>query len=179
MKTMLIGSRASGKSTVGRLLAKIWDQPFIDLDVRVLAMFDEQTVEAIWANHGEAAWRKAECQALEQVIAEPGAAVVALGGGTPCIDEARPILVTGMAMQDVRMVYLRYDAEVLSARLSACAGDRPSITGEDVPAEVGQLLDRREAIYRDLADVMVEPSPTQTADETAAMVAEAFVQSNA
>ena len=49
---LLMGLRGSGKSAIGRLLAERLNRPFVDLDERVLATFDEPTVTAVWSAHG-------------------------------------------------------------------------------------------------------------------------------
>lgn len=74
------GFMASGKSTVGRLVAQRLGLPFVDLDLRVEEAAG-RTVAALFATGGELEFRRWEEQAVEQVVQGPDA-VVALGGGT-------------------------------------------------------------------------------------------------
>lgn len=78
----LIGFMASGKSTVGRLLAELIDRPFVDLDELVEAGAG-MTVQEIFDTRGEDHFRRLEAAALAEVIAGPPV-VVATGGGAPC-----------------------------------------------------------------------------------------------
>ena len=82
-----MGLRGSGKTTIGRRLADALGMPFIDLDEQVLATFTEDSVGRVWAAHGEQAWRRAESSALTTVV-EDDDRVIALGGGTPMIEQA-------------------------------------------------------------------------------------------
>jgi len=136
---ILIGLRCSGKSTTGRLLAERLGAPFLDLDDLVLDRFVEPTVREVWAAHGEHAWREAELAALHDALAAPPQ-VLALGGGTPEIPEARAVLADAVQRSQATIIYLRADADTLAARLRAETGDRPSITRADPAAEVDAQL---------------------------------------
>ena len=83
MKILLIGLPGSGKSTLGKKLARQLCLPFLDLDT-IIEQTTEQTIRAIFAQRGEEAFRKLEQQALHQVTEQQEAFVVATGGGTPC-----------------------------------------------------------------------------------------------
>ena len=109
----------SGKSTVGRLLARhlLWN--FLDLD-GVVERHEGRSVARIFAESGEAAFRDSERHVLRQVVSKPST-VVALGGGT-LIDEGNQVL----SRRHAALVWLRCPLEVLEAR---CAGD------EDLAAE--------------------------------------------
>src|SRR6187399_501747 len=79
----LSGFMATGKSTVGRLLAERAQRPFIDLDARLAARLGTSIPE-YFARAGEAAFRLEERQELGRLLDEPygeRAPVVALGGG--------------------------------------------------------------------------------------------------
>lgn len=164
---VLMGLRASGKSTVGRLLAARLGRRFIDLDDLTAARLGEQCAGDALARHGEPAFRAAEVEALRGVL-RGGDAVLALGGGTPTARGAAWILREQREAGRVFIVHLRADAATLRARLDADPTPRPSLTGRGAAAEVDDLLRRREPIYRDLADAVVEAggqgaSPEQVA----------------
>ncbi|HSR67265.1 MAG TPA: shikimate kinase [Acidobacteriota bacterium] len=78
----LVGFMGCGKSTVGSLLARRLDRPFYDLDQRIVEGAG-RSIEQIFEEDGEKAFRALESQALKDVAAHPPA-VVALGGGAFC-----------------------------------------------------------------------------------------------
>src|SRR5262245_38504620 len=101
----LIGFMASGKTTVGRLLAERLDWAFVDLD-KVIEDGAGKTVADIFAAEGEPGFRKRETEALREV-AQRKKTVVATGGGTPCRDEnIRAMLAAG------RVFWLDVSADV-------------------------------------------------------------------
>ncbi len=76
----LVGFMGSGKSTVGKLLAKELGWPFIDLDETIEAA-EKRTIRQIFEQEGEAPFRAMEYAVLTEASkTEP--AVIALGGGT-------------------------------------------------------------------------------------------------
>lgn len=152
MNVLLAGLRGCGKSTVGRLLAERLGRPFIDLDDLVLDRFDEPSVGAVWSTHGEGAWRRAEALVLAETLA-PDGRIVALGGGTPMVDEARRLIETGRAEGRLKVVYLRCADDELARRLAAECGDRPSLTGAHPALEIEPVREAREPTLRRLADL--------------------------
>ncbi|MBC8072317.1 MAG: hypothetical protein IAG13_28605, partial [Deltaproteobacteria bacterium] len=81
----LVGMMGSGKTSVGRELARTRGVPLCDLDRRIEWIFG-QGIDALLAE-GEPRLRAREHDALRTLVAEPGfagrAIVVATGGGTP------------------------------------------------------------------------------------------------
>ncbi len=168
MRIVLIGPRGCGKSLIGRNLAQRLHCAFSDLDDLTLAEFAEPTVAAIWQSHGEAAWRTAEVRVLRKLLHEAaGTSVLALGGGTPIIPEARAAL---LSEHDLYIVYLRCSSTELARRLSQEPGDRPSITGRGSLQEVGEVLAAREPVYESLAHSVIE------ADHAAGQVVESILR---
>jgi shikimate kinase len=172
MNILLIGPRGCGKTTVGLLLAERCSRRFVDLDDRVRQRFAEPTISEIWAAHGEAAWRRAEVAALDEVLADENL-IIALGGGVPMIDAARRRIEAGRPAGELRVAYLKCPVEVLTQRLRAAPGDRPSLTGAAVTDEIAAVLRRRQATYEALADVICDasgPDPRVVADEVMRML---------
>ncbi|MEM9022738.1 MAG: shikimate kinase, partial [Bacteroidota bacterium] len=81
MNVFLLGFMGSGKTTVGRKLARELSLPFTDLDAAI-EVREGRTVTEIFEQSGEAAFRESEARALAKVL-ESNGQVLALGGGTP------------------------------------------------------------------------------------------------
>jgi shikimate kinase len=82
-RVFLIGFMGAGKTSVGRALAARLGWKFTDLD-NIIEGREQKTVSAIFAERGEAEFRKAESDALADLLQDQGPRnlVVALGGGT-------------------------------------------------------------------------------------------------
>ena len=83
MKLFLIGLPGSGKSTLGKQLAPRLHLPFFDLD-DVIEQNARQPIRTIFAQRGEDVFRQLERDALQQLITQQSAFVLATGGGAPC-----------------------------------------------------------------------------------------------
>jgi shikimate kinase len=160
---LLMGPRASGKTTLGRALGARLSRPFTDLDQATLQLFGEPSIADVWRVHGESAWRDAEASTLARVLRESRGVVIALGGGTPMIAEAQERLREAQALGEVMLVYLRCTAATLKRRLKADqairgADDtaRPPLLGGDALTEVNLVLAAREPTYLRLADVVID-----------------------
>ncbi|WP_420455390.1 shikimate kinase [Rubrivirga sp.] len=167
----LTGFMASGKSTVGPLLADRLGYRFVDLDWLVEARAG-RTVPALFAE-GEPVFRAAETEALRETTAGEGL-VVATGGGT-LVDPSN-LVVARMAGP---VVWLRPSVDVLLRRLGrargrpllADAAGRP-LRGDALAERVRSLLAAREPFYAQ-ADLVVDADVP--ADLVAREVAEALV----
>lgn len=145
----LMGMMGSGKSTLGRALARELDRPFIDLDTRIerRAGFE---VPDIFERYGETYFRDLESAALAELNAERPS-VVALGGGTPERAANRRML-----REHGCVVYLRARPATLAGRVTEEA-DRPLLRDADDPQLILQeLLARREPWYAAIADVALD-----------------------
>lgn len=80
MRVFLVGFMGAGKSSSGRVLARLLGALFWDLDARVEAIA-RMSVSEIFRVHGEGAFRAVEARQLE-MLARHARAVVATGGGT-------------------------------------------------------------------------------------------------
>jgi len=149
---LLIGLRGSGKSTLGRRLADTLGRPFIDLDDRTAADLGHASPGPALRAEGIDAFRAAEAKALRAALEQPGS-VLALGGGTPTAPGAEELIRSHRARGDALVMYLRALPDQLASRLTADgAPDRPALLGGDAVAEIGDLFERRDPLYRGLAD---------------------------
>ncbi len=135
----LYGPPGSGKSTVGKILARNLDLPFLDLDAEIEREAG-RSIPQIMAEDGEAAFRDLEAAALERAVNAPPM-VIALGGGALLREQNR---IRAEANGDV--VFLEASLETLLTRLRADKNQRPLLAG-DLEAKLRALLERRAAHY--------------------------------
>jgi len=151
----LVGMPGSGKSTVGRELAGRYGVPFVDVDAEVEREAGS-TVPEIFADHGEAAFRAMEAQALLKASTQDPS-VVACGGGI-VLEPANRITLRNTGI----CVFLDVPLELLRARVQPST-DRPLIRGE---GDLERLFVAREPLYREFAAHVVDASgdPGEVAD---------------
>lgn len=119
-KIFLIGFMGSGKSTVGRKLAKALGYELIDLD-KLFELKEGMSIGDYFQKHGEVTFRKRESELL-QSINYPEKAVIATGGGTPCFFSNMEWMNShGMT------IYIAMEPAVLLNRLKNAKGTRPAI----------------------------------------------------
>jgi shikimate kinase len=144
----LIGFMASGKTTVGRLLAERLDWAFVDLD-KVIEEGAGTTVARIFAGEGEAGFRKRETAALGEV-ARRTRTVVATGGGAPCREEnISTMLGAG------RVFWLDVTPEAAVERAGKASG-RPLLDGAADPVGAARKLLKARAPFYARAHARIE-----------------------
>lgn len=137
----LIGFMASGKTTVGRLLAGRLGWRFADLDDLIVAAA-RNSVSQIFAEQGEAGFRRRETEAILDAVAQRRT-VFATGGGAACCE---PNL--GAMLAAGRVVALEVSAEEAVRRAGDGSG-RPLLdTQLDKVSAARTLLAARDAYYR-------------------------------
>jgi shikimate kinase len=151
---LLIGLRCSGKTTLGQLAADALHAPFQDLDPLALKRLGCTTVTEAFEQHGEAAWRRAESEALQDAL-HHGAGVLALGGGSPTAPGAAASIRSAQSSARARVALLHPGERELVRRLAAGRGDRPRLDADDA-AEVMRLSQERLPLYRSLADAVID-----------------------
>lgn len=150
-RVALVGLRCAGKTSVGARLAALLGVPFVDLDERVAVLANELTAGAALRRLGEPAFRALESRALADALAEPGALVLATGGG--CVQD--PANRARLA-REATCVWLRAPVDVLRRRLAADTTERPALAGASAAAELAALAARREPEYRELAAFAID-----------------------
>lgn len=83
MKLVLLGYMASGKSSIGKILAQKLDILFIDLD-NYIEKKENLSISELFKTKGEIYFRKKETYYLQKLLKKDGDFILALGGGTPC-----------------------------------------------------------------------------------------------
>ena len=158
-QVILTGFMATGKTEVGRRLARALGRPFVDTDGLVEAVAG-RPIREIFALEGETRFRELEREAVIQACAVPDA-VVATGGGTLLDAENRRRLAAAGPI-----VCLSADPEIILRRVGE-GSDRPLLAnGQGRPgglARIRALLAERAQAYA-LATHAVDTS-TLTVDE--------------
>lgn len=143
----LIGPMGSGKTAVGRQLARTLGLPFHDCDAEV----ERRTgvdIPFIFEKEGESGFRQREREALEALTALDGI-VLATGGGAVLLEENRRRLA-----ERGRVVYLKTSVAQQADRVRH-GRHRPLLATGDNSARLGQLMDARAPLYAEIADVVV------------------------
>jgi len=144
----------TGKSTVGRLLARRLGWAFVDTD-RLVEQAAGKSIPDIFAQDGEPAFRELERRAVEQALAA-SRAVISLGGGAVLDPATRDILgVRGVT------VWLKADVAICAAR--AVGEGRPLLQGKDPEAMLSRIWDQRRALYAEVADLAIDTGPLEPA----------------
>ncbi len=144
----LIGPMGSGKSAVGRTLARLLDFPFYDSDSEI----ERRTgvdIPFIFEKEGEAGFRQREREAIEALTSlEP--VVLATGGGAVLLAENRKVLAERGCV-----VYLRTSVAQQADRVRH-GRNRPLLSNVDPAGKLEQLMSERAELYQEIADVTVD-----------------------
>ncbi|MCW8835206.1 MAG: shikimate kinase [Rhodospirillales bacterium] len=163
---VLVGLMGSGKSSVGRRLAKAVDIPFVDADSEIERAAG-CTIEEIFARFGESAFRDGERRVMERLLAG-SPQVIATGGGAFVNEETR-----NRIKEAAVSVWLRADLDVLVTR-TAGKGGRPLLKNGNPRDTLKDLMDRRHPVYAE-ADIIVD-TMDETPDSTTEKVIKALLE---
>ena len=145
----------AGKSTVGRQLAEALSYTFKDSDQEIQRRTGVD-IPTIFEFEGEEGFRNRERQMIQDLVAENGI-VLATGGGAVLDAENRQ----NLAARGV-VIYLHCSPEQQYARTSRDR-NRPLIQTEDPLAKLRELMEEREPLYRQVADLVVSTEKRGTA----------------
>ena len=145
VKIVLVGYMGSGKTTIGKLLAKKLNLPFFDLDA-FIENAEEKTITEIFDAEGEIGFRKKEHQYLSDLLKNEGDFVLATGGGAPCYSGNMKTILEATP----NVFYLKVSIPELVARLMPEKEKRPLIAhlnDDDMPEFLGKHLFERSNFY--------------------------------
>jgi shikimate kinase len=143
----LVGPMGSGKSAVGRQLARALSLPFHDSDAEV----ERRTgvdIPFIFEKEGEAGFRQREREAIEALTATPHI-VLATGGGAVLLEENRRNL-----RERGCVVYLQTSVTQQAERVRH-GRNRPLLSTGDAAARLQDLMELRAPLYAQIADIVV------------------------
>jgi shikimate kinase len=161
-RIVLIGYRGTGKTTVGRLLARQLGWDFADCD-DVVETAAAKSIAHLFADEGEAGFRDREAAALVDLCGRERL-VIATGGGAILRPANRDLLRSAGLV-----AWLTAPPETIWSRLradSTTSQRRPNLTPTGGVDEVRALVAAREPLYRAVAHFTVDtdgPSPESVA----------------
>lgn len=151
MKIALIGYMASGKSSVGKLIAEKMNLQYIDLD-EFIEEKEKMTISKIFKNKGELYFRKKEMEYLEKALLKEESYCISTGGGTPCYGNNMQLI-----KQYTTSVYLQTSVKEIYRRLKTAKTQRPLVarlSDEELLEFIGKHLFERSSFYQQ-ADITV------------------------
>lgn len=152
---ILVGLPGAGKTTVGRRVSELLPADFTDLDEAVEAETG-QSIARIFAESGEAEFRRLERGAMERALAGPPQLIAA---GAGWIGQEGNLLAAREA--NALVLYLRIAPTEAAGRLGEDAA-RPLLAGGDRRAKLEGLLAEREPWYRKADAVVLSDADVET-----------------
>jgi shikimate kinase len=143
----LVGPMGSGKSAVGKQLARLLRLPFYDSDAEI----ERRTgvdIPFIFEKEGEAGFRERERETIDILTARHNI-VLATGGGAVLLPENRKVLA-----ERGRVVYLQTSVAQQVERVRQ-GRSRPLLSNVDPSIKLAELMRLRAPLYAEIADVTV------------------------
>ncbi len=159
MLIYIIGMMGSGKTKIGKKLAKQLSYQFIDVDSYIEAK-EQKTIAELFADKGEESFRILEHNHLLSISLSEDT-VISTGGGLPCYyDHMQLMNNTGVC------VYLKASAAFLSSRLENGKASRPLIThleNDKLELFLSDMLEKRSQYY-DQARILIDAKDLKISD---------------
>ncbi len=166
-KVILTGYRATGKTSIGKILADQLGFDFIDTDLAIEKGQGESIAELVGRGGWDLFRRHEEEMLLE--LARRKSIVIATGGGSVMHDNAWKKL-----RKNALCVWLTADVKTICRRLALdnCTDDqRPPLTGMGTIDEISMVLNERQPLYKKSSDITINTegkSPEEVAEIIAA-----------
>ncbi|XYJ12815.1 bifunctional shikimate kinase/3-dehydroquinate synthase AroKB [Telluria sp. B2] len=138
----------SGKTTIGRLLARRLGKRFVDSDHAIEARTGA-SIPWIFEIEGEASFRRREAEMIRELTAQEDI-ILATGGGAVLDPASRALLA-----ERGTVIYLRAGIGAILQR-TAHDKNRPLLQTADPRRKLEQLLAQREPLYREIADLVID-----------------------
>jgi shikimate kinase len=145
---VLVGMMGSGKTTVGRALAKHLGKVFVDSDEEIIKRTGV-TIPHIFDIEGEAGFRQREATTLRELVGRDNT-VLATGGGAVLEEQNRAML-----RQNGIVIYLKASVHDLWQR-TRHDRNRPLLQTDNPHAKLTELFQLRDPLYRQMSDIVVQ-----------------------
>lgn len=143
---VIMGFNGSGKTRVGKRLAKDLNLPYLDVDKSIVSHM-KMSVNEIYTKFGEPFFRALETREIKELIELDKPLVISIGAGLPIQEQNQKYL------KDLGIViYLKASVETLAKRLE---GSSSFHTGENLPEKIKKLLAVRDPVYEKMSDIQV------------------------
>jgi shikimate kinase len=163
---VLVGMMATGKTSVGRLVADALARPLFDSDAQIEARTG-RTVREIWRTDGEPTFRVLEAEVLADALASPTPAVIAAAGGIVLADGNRARL----RASDALVVWMRARPGTLLDRLERADDTHRPLLDADPEGTLERMHDARTPLYAEVADCVLDVDDRSTDDIAAEILA--------
>ncbi|GAB4324507.1 MAG: shikimate kinase [Bacteroidales bacterium] len=154
MRVFLTGFMGSGKSSLGKRVARLLNLKFIDLD-KLIEERCRTSIPLLFDRYGEEVFRMMEQRYLHEIVSDH--CLIAVGGGTPCFFDNMEFM-----KRNGLVVWLNPPKDELVKRLSETKKNRPLLQGKDVDAirkAVEEKLNERIQYYSQAHLVIDDVSP--------------------
>jgi shikimate kinase len=147
---IIIGLKATGKTTIGKALSKEIGYDFIDLDKIIVEMDPEyNNCRDIFTKKGKEYFRASETKALKK-LSDRRNSVIAIGGGA-VVEKDNQDIISKMGT----IVYLSDDQEKIFHRIES-SGIPPFFDPNNPKVSFKKMLNKREKIYEKMADIKID-----------------------
>ena len=145
---IFIGMMGSGKTTMGRSLARHLGKTFVDSDEEIQKRTGV-TIPHIFDIEGEAGFRQRETAVIRDLV-ERDNIVLATGGGAVLSEQNRALL-----QQNGLVIYLKAGVHDLWLR-TRHDHNRPLLQTGDLRARLTELIHQRDPLYQQVADIVIQ-----------------------
>jgi shikimate kinase len=142
---ILTGFMGSGKSSIGRVLAKETNSYFLDTD-SLIESFENRKISEIFQNDGEDAFRNMEKRVFDWIKLNVKNSIISTGGGLPMfVPEIK---------EAGKVIYLQVDFDVIVSRLTKEDFEKRPLFKDLKKAE--ELFKKRDEVYRKLSHYIIK-----------------------
>ena len=143
----LVGLMGSGKTVLGKKLAKSQNLKFYDSD-KTIENITKLTINDIFSKYGENYFRKIEKEVAVDLLKKNNS-IISLGGGSILDSNVRKYI-----KKNSFSVYLKVDLDTLTERLKN-SKKRPLLTNVDIKKKLIELYEERKNFYKE-SDLIIQ-----------------------
>ncbi|MGH2667407.1 shikimate kinase [Flavobacterium sp.] len=164
-KIVLVGYMGSGKTEIGKLVSKMTNISFLDLD-HLIENRLSKSINQIFSEQGEVFFRKKEHEIFAETINSEESFILSLGGGTPCYANNHLFLQS----EGIVSIYLKASIATLVQRLKENKSERPllkDLSEQELTEYIAKHLFDRSFYYNQCKHIIIvdDKSPLEIAAE--------------